>query len=111
MPVDFAVAHARLFREGKVPDEVAHVRLAVCTGITVKGEKVGDPCPKYTDENGGWGSGHCKACGCPSWPISRMHRPGSRLPGKAWYSMACPMGKFPEHPGRRVQSRKPTGGT
>lgn len=101
--VDFVTAHKQLITQGRVPDAVAHERLSICTGITVEGKKIAEPCPRYEDEKGGWGTGHCKACGCLDWPISQMHRPGKTLePGKAWFPFGCPARKFPPAPGRRA---------
>lgn len=105
---EFGRNHARLLREGRVPEHIAYHRLAVCTGITVEGVKVSEPCAAYRDENGGWGSGHCRACGCPNWPISQMHREGkTATPGKVWFPMGCPRGHYSEHPGRRATATKP----
>lgn len=88
----FAVAHLQLMIEGKVPDAIAKQRLTICM-----------QCDRYKDEiDGQPGSGHCRACGCPDWPISRMHRPGRLEPGKAWFPLACPLGRYPYHPGRRA---------
>ena len=95
---DFATAHLELLKQGKVPDAVAELRLAICA-----------VCPAYTDEKHGPGSGHCQACGCPQWPISRMHRPGSLEPGKAWFPMGCPKKKYPPHPGRRAMKESTDG--
>jgi hypothetical protein len=104
---EFAAAHKRLITEGRVPDHVAHYRLTVCTGVTKGGEKVSHRCPRYKLEDKGWGTGHCKGCGCPDWPISQMHRNGllsDAEPGKAWFPIGCPLGKFSDHPGRRSKA-------
>lgn len=88
----FATAHFQLLVEGKVPDRVAAERLAICA-----------TCEHYHDEiRGQPGTGHCRACGCPEWPISRMHRPGKIEPGRAWFPLACPAGKYPYHKGRKA---------
>lgn len=102
--IDFATAHARLLTEGRVPEQAGQHRITCCTGVTLDGERVSEPCPSYRGEHNGRGSGHCKACGCPSWPIAEMHREGKTLePGKAWFpSLACPQGRFTETPGRRA---------
>ncbi len=96
--IEFFLAYDRLVREGRVPDAVAATRLATCA-----------PCPHYRGEDKGPGTGHCGVCGCPRWPVSQMHVNGPLnrmgLPGKVWFPMGCPIGRFPEHPGRRaVQS-------
>ncbi len=96
--VSFASAYGRLVLEGRVPDDVAQHRLAICSA-----------CPHYQGEDKGPGTGHCRACGCLDWPISQMHVNGPLnrigIPGKVWFPMGCPQGKFPAHPGRRaVQS-------
>jgi hypothetical protein len=104
---EFAAAHKRLITEGRVPDHVAHYRLTVCTGTTKDGKFVSAKCPRYKKEDKGWGTGHCKGCGCPDWPISQMHRNGllsDAEPGKAWFPIGCPLGKFSEHPGRRAKA-------
>ncbi len=98
MSTSFATAYKELVLEGRVPDDVAHARLTVCA-----------ECPAYQGEDNGPGTGHCGACICPRWPVSQMHVDGPLnrigIPGKAWFPMGCPLGKFPEHPGRRaVQS-------
>lgn len=105
----FAHNHERLIKEGRVPDVVAHHRLASCTGITKDGTKVSEPCTRYKNEKGGWGTGHCIGCGCPEWPIAQMRVEGllvklscGTVPGKAWFPMACPIGRFSEHLGRRA---------
>ena len=102
--VDFAVAHARLLAEGRVPEQAGQHRLTCCTGVTADGECVSEPCPSYQGEHNGRGSGHCKACRCPNWPIAEMHREGKKVePGKCWFpSLACPQGRFTETPGRRA---------
>lgn len=103
----FIQAHLQLLAEGRVPDAVAHARLTICTGNDENGRAVDRCCEYYRDEQNGWGSGHCRACGCPDWPISRMHRPRSLEPGKAWFPMGCPAGKYAYHPGRRLNNGRP----
>jgi hypothetical protein len=105
---EFLAAHRNLLREGRVPDEVAHFRLSICTGVLVSGEKVSEPCPNYKiTEDSAWGTGHCKACGCPDWPISEMHRPKKIMePGKAWFPMGCPQLRFSGMPGRRAKQKQ-----
>ena len=98
---EFATAHKRLALEGRVPTEVAQYRLTVCTGLNVDGQQVSDKCPNYVNENGRRGSGHCEGCGCPKWEISEMDTGKTFPPGKAWYPMGCPKGRFAEHDGRR----------
>ena len=103
---EFAASHQRLMKEGKVPDEVAEYRLTVCTGVDKNGTRITDTCTNYVNENGLRGSGNCKGCGCPKWTVSAMHRPrkggGQKtLPGKVWYPMGCPQGKFAPRHGRR----------
>ncbi len=106
---DFAVAHKDLLLQGRVPSEVAQYRLTVCTGKNEDGEKVSTQCPAYTgDVDGRRGSGHCEGCGCPKWEIAEMDRNGfmeSIAPGKAWYPMGCPKGRFSAEPGRRSAAR------
>jgi hypothetical protein len=105
---DFAAAHKRLALEGRVPDHVAQYRLTVCTGVTQDGTTVSEACPRYVKEEKGRGSGHCRGCGCPDWPISQMHREGflsSLEPGKAWFPIGCPIGRFSPHPGRRALTK------
>jgi len=105
LTLTFVKAHRELLKQGRVPDHVAHHRIAVCTGITVEGRKVSAACPAYKHEDKGWGTGHCKACGCPDWKISEMHRPERIVePGKAWFPMGCPIDKFSAAPGRRVDA-------
>ena len=90
----FLTAHAELVKYGRVPQAIAHDRIETCRA-----------CAHYHGEDRGWGTGHCKACGCPSWPISRMHRPGAVVsPGKAWFPMGCPRGKFPAWKPQRTNS-------
>ena len=104
----FATAQAELLLQGRVPKEVAEYRLTVCTGITKDGKKVATVCPNYVNENGRRGSGHCKGCGCPEWSLSEMDRSGfmdKLAPGKAWYPMGCPKGRFSSQPGRRANAR------
>ncbi len=106
---EFAIAHKQLLSQGRVPNEVAHYRLTVCTGHTAEGIKVSMPCPAYTgDQDGRRGSGHCRGCGCPEWEIAEMNRDGlmnKLAPGKAWYPMGCPKGRFSAEPGRRSGAR------
>lgn len=99
--LEFVTAHARLLKEGRVPQEVGEYRLTVCTGVDPDGNRVTDKCPQYVNENGRRGSGHCKGCGCPEWTISEMDTGKVFPPGKAWYPMQCPKGRFSEHNGRR----------
>jgi len=114
----FAHNHTRLIEEGRVPEEVANHRLAVCTGVTPDGIRVSDTCSRYRAEEKGWGTGHCKGCGCPDWPVSQMRVEGILLklscglvPGKAYFPMGCPIGKFSEHAGRRVLKNTEQGPT
>lgn len=110
----FIAAYERLVAEGRVPDAVARVvRLTVCTGTDASGGRVADPCPSYHDERKGRGTGHCRACGCADWPVSQMHVQGNRLltklgwvPGRVWFPMGCPVGKFPAQDGRRKQRKE-----
>lgn len=101
---EFVTASKDLLTQGKVPDHVAEYRLTVCTGLTKDGDKVSKKCPNYVNENGRRGSGHCKGCGCPEWGVAEMDRPGKILPGKVWYPMGCPKGRFAAMPGRRADA-------
>ena len=114
--LEFAAAHAQLTIEGRVHPHVANHRITVCTGVNERGTKVDAPCPHYQDERGGRGTGHCRACGCRDWPISQMHVEGKGLvglgakigacPGKAWFPIGCPIGRFGPQDGRRKQRKE-----
>ena len=105
-PFEFFTAHKELLLQGRVSDDVAQYRLTVCTGVNEAGEKVSAQCTMYTgDKDDKRGSGHCKGCGCPEWELAEMSRGGfanKLAPGKAWYPMGCPKGRFSEMPGRRA---------
>lgn len=92
---DFIAAHKKLIKEGRVKKEVADFRLTLCTGTDKEGQMVTLPCIHYTGSTAKRGSGKCTACGCKTWKISEM-----RL--KVYYPMGCPVGRFSEMPGRRI---------
>lgn len=94
LATDFAKAAATLAKQGPVSDAVYEHRITICTGVTVEGVRLSEPCDAYKGEDKGRGSGHCKGCGCPDWPISEMTK-------KARFPKGCPRSKWSEMSGVR----------
>lgn len=92
---EFLSNNMRMLREGRVPKQIADYRLTVCTGVNKQGTQVTEECVHYTGSTKIKGDGKCKACNCGTPIISQMRM-------KVYYPMACPIGRFSERAGRKL---------
>ncbi len=97
--VEKAVSLVRAVKQtaarGPVSEPTRLVRRLMCSGfatLSIEGKPVdvqGAPCPHFEPLEDDPADGHCTACGCPEWRLSRMSVKW-RMRGAP-----CPAGRYP----------------
>lgn len=87
---DYAKSEVDLLKHGPVSKEVQDHRRVICTGITIEGKKISEPCEFFSPiSEGDYSDGYCKGCGCPRWKRSKLSVKWT-IP-----SLGCPKNKYP----------------
>ncbi len=81
--------------EGMLPLHVIGHRWQCCTGLTLAGLRVSEPCPNYHESDDG--HLYCKGCGCGEWKLARLDGAiagNMRTSKLAWPALECPLKRF-----------------
>lgn len=81
--------------DGMLPDYIIGHRWQCCSGITLDGLKVSEPCANFHRADDG--HSYCKGCGCGEWKLARLDGAlfGNMKTSKlAWPALECPLKRF-----------------
>lgn len=81
--------------DGMLPDYIIGHRWQCCTGMTLDGLRVSDPCVNFHRAEDG--HSYCKGCGCGEWKLARLDGAmfGNMKTSKlAWPGLECPLKRF-----------------